>query len=326
MPPVESKQTICTLRMSFAGRPILLRTNAPKLARCVSDYLPVEHEEAESLELPAAILTLMLRSAHEPHAEDAYCFRARGHFALARFTAGDALWFNLRTREVFGSFGTHFASDQERLRHQVFPTLLGILAAVIDVAPVHAACIAHPAGGVLLTGYSGAGKSTLAVSLALRGYPLLADEWTYLSAYANSVEAWSIPTPVKLLPDAGRFFPELSSRRTDISLNGERAYEVIPESCFGIARQSHTGVSFIVLLERAESPGCEIVPINAAEAINHLAREIEPLEGSLAKCYERQLNLVRQLDHTICFRASFNDHPAAVARAIDNLLLDMSRL
>jgi hypothetical protein len=326
MPPVENAQTLCTLRVSFAGRPILLRTNAPGVARCVSDYLPVAHESGELPEPPAATITLMLRSAHEPHSEDAYCFRARGHFALARFTAADALWFNLRTREVFASFSTQFASDRERLRYQVFPALLGILSAVIDVAPVHAACIAHRAGGILLTGHSGAGKSTLAVSLGRRGYALLADEWTYLSGYAGSVEAWSIPTPVKLLPDARCFFPELSAHRADISLNGELAYEVNPENCFGISRQTHTGVSFIVLLERMESPGCRIVPISAMEAIDHIAKEIEPLEGSLAECYERQLDLVRQLDGAICFRASFNDHPAAVADAIDNLLLDMSRL
>jgi hypothetical protein len=306
----------------FAGQPILFSTNAPKLAHYASDFLTTAAITAQA----SARITLKVRTESEPRLESAPWFRARGHFAVARFTSADTLWFNLRTREVLGSFSAHLANDRDLWRNQIFPTLLGVIAAAIHIAPVHAACIAHRAGGVLLAGHSGAGKSTLTISLARRGYALLGDDWTYLSGDGANVQAWSVPVPVKLLPDALRFFPELATHQPGISLNGELAYEVNPEQSFGISRRSRSGVSSIVLLQRANERGVTITPIDAEEAIEHLIAEVEPLQGSLAYYYRRQIDLIRQLGHTTCFRALFNDHPDTVAAAIDSALLHTREL
>ena len=216
-----------------------------------------------------------------------------------------------------------------RWRAHIFPALLGILSATIDVAPVHAACLARDNHGLLLAGQSGAGKSTLTVAMAKRGYALLSDDWTYLAAAGMrtdeaAIEAWGIPVPVKLLPDASNFFPELLEYLPQRSLNGEIAYEVSPDQCFGVSRVLRCPVKVVALLERAKEPGSRIVPISAGEAIHHLAREVEPLGGSLAPCYERQIDLIRRLGNVSCYRVSFNSPPDNVAEALDNALASMS--
>jgi hypothetical protein len=314
--------TPCSQCFLFAGRPLLFNTDSPKIAQYAADFLPQNDREEFGPSEDCATITIHIREGNEP-SENAPWFRARGHFAFARFTRADSFWFNLRTREVYGVCTPDLAEDSWRWRAHIFPTLLGVLSAVIDVAPVHAACLVHDGRGTLLAGHSGAGKSTLVLSLARRGYALLSDEWTYLSADRSGVAAWGLPVPVKLLPDAIRFFPELRACRLARSLNGETAYEVFPDEYFGISRQMRCTVKTIVLLERAACAGSKIVPISATEAIDHLTSEVEPLEGPLARFYADQLAIIRSLEHAQCLRLSFNDHPSAVAKALDSVLAVM---
>lgn len=314
--------TLCSQRLLFAGRSVLLNTNSAKIARYAADFFPqIETAECASPESRARI-TVHVRESDDL-CESAPWFRARGHFAFASFTLADAFWFNLRTREVYGLCTPQLADDSWRWYAHIFPALLGILSAVIGVAPVHAACVVRCGYGTLLTGPSGTGKSTLTIALAKRGYELLSDEWTYLCANESAVVAWGLPVPVKLLPDTVRFFPEVMEYSPTQSLNGETAYEVFPEECFGVSRRLHCSVKAIVVLERAVERGCEIVPISASEAIDHLSRDVEPLEGTLSCFYERQLRLIAQLGHVECLRVSFNDSPDSVARALDTALAVM---
>jgi len=323
----ETALTLCAQRLLFAGRPILFRTNAPKIARCARDFFP-KADNSNLHSAQAATITIYAQGTDVSY-ESAPWFRARGHFAAGRFTLADSFWFNLRTREVHGTCSLSLADDGMRWRAHIFPALLGILSATIDVTPVHAACLARGKQGLLLAGQSGTGKSTLTVAMAKRGYALLSDGWTYLSSAGMrtgeaDVEAWGVPVPVKLLPDASRFFPELLDFIPHKSLNGEIAYEVSPDECFGVSRLQRCPVTVVALLERAKKQGSSIVPISAGEAIHQLAKEVEPLQGSLAPCYERQIDLVRRLGDVSCYRVSFNSPPDKVAEALDNTLANMS--
>lgn len=314
--------TPCSQCFRFAGRLLLFNSDSPKIAQYATDFLPRNVGQEFGPSENCATITIHVREGNEP-CENAPWFRARGHFAFARFTRADSFWFNLRTREIYGVCTPELAEDSWRWHAHIFPTLLGILSAVIGVAPVHAACLVHDGRGTLLAGHSGAGKSTLALSLAIRGYALLSDEWTYLSADRSGVAAWGLPVPVKLLPDATRFFPELLACRPTSSLNGETAYEVFPDEYFGISRQMRCSVEAIVLLERKAFAGSKIVPISTTEAIDHLTSEVEPLEGALARFYAGQLEIIRRLEHARCLRVSFNDHPSTVAEALDSVLAVM---
>jgi hypothetical protein len=310
---------LCSQLVQFARRPLLFKTNDPRIVGHALDFFR-DGCDAECLpSASCATITIHVRESDEP-CEDAPWFRARGHFAFARFTRGDAFWFNLRTREIYGACTPELAGDSWRWRVHIFPTLLGILSAVIGVAPVHAACLVRNNRGVLLTGHSGVGKSTLAIALARRGYTFLSDEWTYLSATGSEVAAWGLPVPVKLLPDTIRFFPELLQYRATLSLNGEIAHEVDPDQCFGISLRARCTPRAIVLLERGPGAECQIAPISAADAIDHLAREIEPLKGLLASGYKEQIELIHRLKNAVCFRVTVDGHPNQVAKALDMAL------
>ena len=315
----ESALNLCSQRLLFAGRSVVLKTNCPRVAAYAADFLQ-EDDRTESAWSPtSATITVHVHESREPvHA--APWFRARGHFAFARFTRSDSFWFNLRTREVYGVCSSALANDRRRWQVHIFPALLGILSAAIEVAPLHAACVVGDGGGILLTGHSGAGKSTLSIALGRRGYSVLSDEWTYLSAAGRGLTAWGLPVPIKLLPDAVRFYPELLDHQPADCLNGETAYEVFPEEFLGVSRQMSCSLNTIILLDRALEPRCDVTAISAQEAIAHLKAEMEPLEGSLACAYNRQLDLIERLADASCLRVSFNAPPAEVAEALDVVL------
>jgi hypothetical protein len=324
---VDPALTLCSQRLQFAGQSVLLKTNSPTIAQHAVSFLTMDDGTESNSADACATITVHLRESDEP-CESAPWFRARGHFAFARFTRCDSFWFNLRTREVYGTCTPRLAEDSRRWSAHIFPALLGILSAAIGVAPIHAGCLARDGRGVLLTGNSGAGKSTLAIALARRGYALLSDEWTYLAGVGQAgasrkVFAWGLPVPIKLLPDASRFFPELLSYAPNMSLNGEVAYEVWPDECFGVLRQMRSCVNTIVLLEQSRDPGCRFTRISAAEGTEHLSAALEPLEGPLAGHYKRQLQLIQHLAHASCLRLSFNGHPDDVAEALDDAVSEM---
>jgi hypothetical protein len=321
----ETTRDLSTQRLLFAGQPLLFCTNSPKLAKYACEFLTVSENAESSSASDRASITVHVRETDEI-CESPPLFRATGSFALLRFTSADSFWFNLRAREVFGTCSPELAENDRRWRVHILPALLGMLSATIGVAPVHAACVVRQGSGILLTGPSGAGKSTLTIAMARRGYALLSDDWTYLSvaggsADCSAMQAWGLPVPVKLLPDADTFFPQLLSYEADVSLNGELAYEVWPEECFGISRSLRCGVRTMVLLERATKPGCSLVPISAGEASRYLQAEVEPLDGMLAGYYQAQLELIREAtERASCYRFLFNDHPAAAAAALDEAL------
>jgi len=75
-----------------------------------------------------------------------------------------------------------------------------------------------------------------------------------------------------------------------------------------------------VLLERSETPGCHISFAKGAEAVERLVAELEPLDGMLHAHYQQQIELMLPLAEAVCLRVSFNDHPDAVAKALDHAL------
>jgi len=327
MTPVAVAETAfdpSSQRLLFAGQPVLFCTNSPKLAMYAQALLPASENDKPPTTPARASITLHVREMDEP-CETFPLFRARGNFARIRFTPGDSFWFNLRTREVFGTCSPEMADDGRRWCVHILPAILGILSATIDVAPIHAACLARKGRGVLLAGHSGAGKSTLTIAMARRGHALLSDDWTYLSEEGEpaglDVQAWGLPVPVKLLPDASFFFPELNAFRADVSLNGEIAYEVFPEECFGVTRSERCQVSTVVLLERGAEPGCNTFRIRRDEAVAHLQAQVEPLEGRLAGCYSKQLEIIESaVGQASCYRFCFNDQPDKAAEALDKAL------
>ena len=77
-----------------------------------------------------------------------------------------------------------------------------------------------------MSGPAGAGKSTLAMACARRGFGVFAEDAVFVRARPTTLELWGMPWVQRLLPDAGRFFPELSEVRPRRQPNGETKLEV----------------------------------------------------------------------------------------------------
>jgi len=88
--------------------------------------------------------------------------------------------------------------------------------------PLHAATLVPPGAdyGVAICGVSGAGKSTLAAELVRRGWSLLADDMTRVTAEAQGIMAWPGDGVIKLWQDAcersGLDVSELPRVREDV--------------------------------------------------------------------------------------------------------------
>jgi hypothetical protein len=214
---------------------------------------------------------------------------------------------------VIGSFSPAVASDLSYWKQTLLPILLGIASASIGVTPVHCACVVKSGSGLLLAGESGAGKSTSALSLSLSGFSYLSDDCTYLSRSSAGMQAWGLPTPVKLLPDAVSHFPELVSRKPVRSLNGELAFTVDPTEMFNVRRCLSCEPRWLVFLERKEDSRPVIKPVSSLEAASRLAADLEMMPVSIVDQYEYQLETIRLLVDRECWIVQHGLQPELLA-------------
>jgi hypothetical protein len=199
----------------------------------------------------------------------------------------------------------------------ILPVLLGIASASIGVTPLHCACLVKNGHGLLIGGESEAGKSTLALSLSLNGFAYLSDDWTYFSRSGNQVCAWGLPTPVKLLPDAFKYFPRLAALEPAISQNGELAFEVDPVGTFGVSRSLYCEPRWLVFVERTQEPCAVFKPIGSAEAASRLAADLEMLPSCISYQREHQLATIKALVNRDCWVLRHGMTPSSVARELE---------
>ncbi len=197
-------------------------------------------------------------------------FRALDHLYYATYGPCDSMLVDQLSRRVIGSFSPAVAHDLRYWKQTVLPVLLGIVSASIGVTPVHCACVVKSGSGLLLGGESGAGKSTLALSLSRNGFSYLSDDCTYLSRAGTGMRAWGLPIPVKVLPDAVSYFPELGSLDPVLSLNGEWALSVDPTEISNVERCLSCAPRWLVFLERKVYSPPVIKPLRSSEAASRL--------------------------------------------------------
>jgi hypothetical protein len=243
-------------------------------------------------------------------------FRALDHLYYATYGPCDSMLMDQLSRRVIGSFSPAVAHDLGYWKQTVLPVLLGIVSASIGVTPVHCACVVKGGSGLLLGGESGAGKSTLALSLSQNGFSYLSDDCTYLSRTGTGMRAWGLPTPMKLLPDAVTYFPELVSLDPVLSLNGEWAFKVDPTEISNVERCLSCAPRWLVFLERkVESPPV-IKPLSSWEAASRLVADLEMLPPLIVEQYEYQLETINRLVDRECWVVQHGLKPEMLARLL----------
>ena len=111
-----------------------------------------------------------------------------------------------------------------------------------------------------------AGKSTLAMACAPRGFGVFAEDAVFVRARPTTLELWGMPWVQRLLPDAGRFFPELSEVRPRRQPNGEAKLEVDLDRVHPGRAVPCAAAGPILLLARDTGGPTRIEPVDAATA------------------------------------------------------------
>jgi hypothetical protein len=244
-------------------------------------------------------------------------FRGLNHLVYASYSSGNTLLINLLDRSVVGQISPDMAQDTEYWRYVLLPVLLGTCSAAIGITPLHCACLVKDGRGLLLGGMSGAGKSTLALSLALKGFSFLSDDWTYFNSSDCEAVAYGIPTVIKLLPDTVKYFPQLRTLEPHISLNGELAFEVDPVRWFGVTKSAHCPVESIVFIERGNTNDAHLFePISSDEAFSRFLIDLETLPACLSPMRKGQLQTVKNVVNRECLLLRHARSPESVAEQI----------
>jgi hypothetical protein len=313
----ESPATVeCPLgaRFTVAGSIWAVSTNAEHILAAMRETFQPAYDGTAKADL-SATLYVDFELPDRPRWPRPH-FRALDHLYYATYGPSDSLLVDQLRRRVVGSFSPGTTRDLAYWKRIILPVLTGIASACVGVTPLHCACLVKNGLGLLLSGESGAGKSTLALSLSLNGFTYLSDDCTYFSRSESGVLGWGLPTPVKLLPDAVKHFPQLLSIEPGLSLNGELSFEVDPVETFGVSRSLSCEPRWIVFMERAEEPRAVFERVSSSEAASRFASDLELLPPCISSQREHQLATVDALVKQECWLLRHGMTPSAIAEQL----------
>jgi hypothetical protein len=293
-------------RLFVANTVWSLSTNAQEILTAMRGTFPVASDDNSSADLSLQLFVDWARSGSPLWA--APYFRSLDHLYFGTYGPADALLVDLLNRRVIGVFSPALACNHAYWKRSILPSLLGIVSASIAITPLHCACLVKDGSGMLIAGQSGAGKSTLSFALSLSGFDYLSDDCTYISRSGSDLRAWGLPTPVKLLPDAVRFFPELRGCRP-IAVNGELALEADPLEYGHACAARFCEPRWLLFLERNEGSTTAFEPINSSEAAARLAADLELLPACLAWQREYQMKTIDTLVARQCWLFRYSGSP-----------------
>lgn len=153
---------------------------------------------------------------------------------------------------------THVDAWRPVLLNQLFPLLLGDARLVL-----HASAVATPSGAMAFVGPPGIGKSTLAAALAVRGLPLITDDFLVIDQSGPTPVAIPSRVEPRLWPDSVEAI--LPGRRARMPRVGRRTSKRRVSSGLPLAARP-LPLSHIFVLSEPEGT-CGIAPLSPAAAV-----------------------------------------------------------
>jgi hypothetical protein len=245
-------------------------------------------------------------------------FRGLQHLVFATIGNHEVFTFDLLRKRVVGAVSSASADDPAFWNSHWVPITIGVMGTTVGVTPLHSACLDYNGKGLLLAGVSGAGKSTLSVALTKAGFSLISDDWTYISQDGNQLLAHGLSAPVKLLPDAARFFPELKLQSPKMWFNGELAFEVDPQDIDHAPAKSASQPHWVMFLERTAGRGCDFTPYDATEAASFFESNAERLPEELPEASATRSRMIQAVAGSECWRVRSGESPQVTAEFISH--------
>ena len=301
----------------IAGTRCFLSTNSPEVLQAAAQLRsPTDQNGTRAFEME-----IIVDRALDQAPERLAYFRGLGHIVFAMVPPRSFVVYDLLRKRVHAVLSTAATLDHSFWNKLLLPITIGVLGTTVGVAPIHSACLERQGCGLLIAGVSGAGKSTLTAALAQLGFALISDDWTYISTAQRGLVAHGLSAPVKLLPDAARFFPELRGLAPRTAFNGELAYEIEPKaSALGFAVKSASHPRWIFLLERTSTAGCHFVPCRPEYVRDFFERSGERLPDELTEAKAFRSRVIRNLACCPAWIVRTGENPQKTARAVDAFL------
>jgi hypothetical protein len=298
-----------------AGTQCRVSTNSPEILRAAAQW-PTNGDASASLKMDIFVDDASNGSAvYSPH------FRGIRHLVFVTLPTRNFVVYDLLRRRVHAVLCGAAVRDSSFWSKLFLPITIGVLGTTVGVVPLHCACLERNGAGFLLAGASGAGKSTLSAALAHLGFALISDDWTYIANRDSILAAHGLGAPIKLLPDAARFFPYLQNSAPQPTLNGELAYEVDPAHT-GITAKNVSYPQRIFFLERITGPGCHFAACSPGRVKAYFQDSAERLPDELPEAKQFRASVLQSLSMYPAWILRTGEGPQKTAEAIDQFLTE----
>jgi hypothetical protein len=222
-------------------------------------------------------------------------FRRQGHLFCVVSDADNFAVADLRLLQAGVFTSARTAADHAWLRWFFIETMGYVLLSQRYAVPVHAACVAAGASGVLLCGPSGAGKSTLSFACARAGWTFLTDDATWLLPEGANSIAIGRPHQARFRPDAPHLFPELERFSERVRPNGKLTLEVPLEQFPRIRTATQCEVGTLVLLDRSDGAAARLERIPSVEVVEFLQRDAPSYGEEVDRLREQTVGKLRSV-------------------------------
>jgi hypothetical protein len=266
-------------RFPLLGLPLEVRSNSTDVIAAAQHAFGRWSDLAPELIAPSDPLVVDLvvhpaSAADTPLAPQApFIQRVHGDWFIA--SSGPNLLTARRDHgHALGFVTPELVAEHAHFRYNVLECLALLLASWRDRTPLHAGAIAHASRAALLFGASGSGKSTLCYAWARAGLGVLAEDVVYVGL-RDQLRLWGNPCRIHLLPDAPRFFPELSGRPAQIQANGKRKLAIDLTEMKAPLHYCHTGSAVICLVRRQSGRASRLMPITPQAAVDAISHKLE---------------------------------------------------
>jgi hypothetical protein len=222
--------------------------------------------------------------------------------------------FDLLRNRVFGAVSPATARDPNFWNRRLLPILFGTFGATLSLAPLHCACLDYEGDALLIAGVGGAGKSTLSAALLQCGFSLLSDDCAFVSATRQDLRVHGLGLPLKLLPDAIQFFPELRSYPLSRSANGETCYELPASKLGGTATKFVSRPRWIFFLEREDRPGSRLISCDKRFVRDFFESAAELIPDEIPQAQAMRSQIIDRLSDLESYSLQAGDSPRKVAQ------------
>jgi hypothetical protein len=241
--------------------------------------------------------------------------RGLDHLVFVGLDARSSMLANLRTRRVIGRFSDAMASETTYWRMVIFPMMLSILSGSVGLVELHASGVVRDQRGLILVGPSRSGKSTLAMALTRAGFSLLSDDRIFCSLTRGNLQAWGLPRPLKLRPEAASWFEDLRHREPTDVQNGERVFHLEPDQ----QRAAKCEPKLLVFLDRQQSEGFHMTPIKPSEARFRIEKDLLAETPEVAR---EQAKILDQLLSLRCCMLRYGGRPQMIVEILARAFLN----